>query len=213
MPEKNQASQQGKKPMDPKKLLMITAVTVLVIIAAILVDSAIRYPRCEDETAALNVVIQKVLPSVDEIAEDEGFSLTVQEIDNIGDSDYYPILITRIPKCEDGEGAKHVVETRVIPSTSFGGQVDLNLLDGVSFNEEPYFVVEASRTADGKKEVLETYYVRAKNSQPYTFKDENTLTPAAEEEELSVLTVYIRIKDSQVFLRDETTGQLVPYGG
>ena len=62
MPEKNQASQQGKKPMDPKKLLMITAVTVLVIIAAILVDSAIRYPRGEDETAALNVVIQKVLP-------------------------------------------------------------------------------------------------------------------------------------------------------
>ena len=89
----------------------------------------------------------------------------------------------------------------------------IDLMKYLSENSYPGRGIVIGRTADGKKEVLETYYVRAKNSQPYTFKDENTLTPAAEEEELPVLTVYIRIKDSQVFLRDETTGQLVPYGG
>lgn len=209
MPEKKET----KKAMEPKKLLLITAVLVLVIVAAILVDSAIRYPRCEDETAALNVVIQKVLPSVDEIADDEGFSLTVQDMENIGNSDYYPILITRVPKCEDGESAKRVVENRVLPGIASGGQIDLELKPDVTLAEEPYFVVEASRQADGKKEILETYYVRAKNSQPYVFKDENTITPVVEEEELPIVTVYVRIKDSQPFLRDETSGQLVPYGG
>ena len=62
----------NKKPVDVKKLVLIAAVTVVVVLAAILVDNMIRHPRCQDETGALNVVIQKVLPSLDELADDGG---------------------------------------------------------------------------------------------------------------------------------------------
>ncbi len=97
--------------------------------------------------------------------------------------------------------------------------MELTLLDGVtmmdaqSMTELPYFVVEVSRTTDGKKEVLETIYVRQKNSQPFVIQQEGVLTPLAEEEELLIATIYVRIKDSQPFQKDDTTGQLVPYGG
>ena len=39
------------------------------------------------------------------------------------------------------------------------------------------------------------------------------LTAAADEVEDPIATVYVRIKDSQPFHKDDTTGQLVPYGG
>ena len=211
--------QPEKKKMNGKKLALIAGVTVLVIIAAVLVDNMIRNPRCRDETDAMNVIIQKVLPSLDEIADDEGFGLEVQELETIGDSDYYPVFITRFPKCPDEAEAKRVVENRVLPDMNTGGEVELTLLDGVtmmdaqSMTELPYFVVEVSRTTDGKKEVLETIYVRQKNSQPFVIQQEGVLTPLAEEEELLIATIYVRIKDSQPFQKDDTTGQLVPYGG
>ncbi len=209
----------NKKPVDVKKLVLIAAVTVVVVLAAILVDNMIRHPRCQDETGALNVVIQKVLPSLDELADDEGFALEVKDIETIGDAEHYPVAVRRVPKCEDGEAAKRVVENRVLPDMNTGGEVELTLLDGVttmdaqSMTELPYFVVEVSRTTDGKKEVLETIYVRQKNSQPFVIQQEGVLTPLAEEEELLIATIYVRIKDSQPFQKDDTTGQLVPYGG
>lgn len=209
----------NKKPMDVKKLVIIAAVTVAVVVAAILVDNMIRHPRCQDETGALNVVIQKVLASLDELADDEGFALNVKDMETIGDDDYYPVTVLRVPKCEDGEAAKRVVENRVLPGMTSGGEVELTLLDGVTMMDAdtmtdlPYFVVEVSRTADGKKEVLDTIYVRQKNSQPFVIREEGVLTPLAEEEELLIATIYVRIKDSQPFQKDDTTGQLVPYGG
>ena len=75
MPHNKAGSQPARKPMDKKKLLTIAAVTAAVVVVAVLVDSMIRNPRAKDETDAMNVVIQKVLPSLDEIAPDEGFGL------------------------------------------------------------------------------------------------------------------------------------------
>ena len=115
----------NKKPVDVKKLVLIAAVTVVVVLAAILVDNMIRHPRCQDETGALNVVIQKVLPSLDELADDEGFALEVKDIETIGDAEHYPVAVRRVPKCEDGEAAKRVVENRVLPDMNTGGEVEL----------------------------------------------------------------------------------------
>lgn len=212
MEQRKETSQQ-KKPMDVKKMLIIAAVTVGVIIVAILIDNMIRNPRVEDETAALNVVIAKVLPSLDEIADDEGFAMFVQELEHIGNDNYYPVYITRIPKCEDGEGAKRVVEKRILPGIASGGQIDLTLLPEVTIEDFPYYVVEASQTNEGQKTVLGTYHVRKKNSQPFRLEADGTLTPLADEEELPVTTIYVMIKNSQVFQKDNTTGQLIPYGG
>lgn len=212
MQKKKETSQQ-KKPMDVKKMLIIAAVTVGVIIFAILLDNMIRNPRVEDETAALNVVIAKVLPSLDEIADDEAFAMAVQDMERIGKDNYYPVFITRVPKCEDGEGAKKVVENRILPGIASGGEIDLVLHTSATIEEERYFVVEANRIADGKKEIIGTYYVRQKTSQPFRREADGTLTPLAEEEELPVTTIYVMIKNSGVFQKDNTTGQLIPYGG
>ena len=214
MPHKKANSQPAKKPMDKKKILTIAAVTVVVVLVAILVDSMIRNPRCKDETDAMNVIIQKVLPSLDEIADDEGFGLEVKEIETIGSDDYYPVYITRFPKCEGGEAAKQVVENRVLPSMESGGDADLTLLEDQEIEGLKYFVVEVSRTGeDGKKEVLSTVYVKAKNSQPFVKGEDGALEPAAEQEEIPITTIYVKIKNSQPFVKDDTTGQLVPYGG
>lgn len=214
MPNTKSNAQPEKKPMDLKKLALIAAVTVVVVIIAILVDNMIRNPRCKDETGAINVIIQKVLPSLDEIADDEGFGLEVQELETIGDSDYYPVFITRFPKCEDEESAKRVVKDRVLPDIAPDGQVDLTMLESQVIEEQSYYVVEVSRAGEGKKEVVATVFVQAKNSRPYLLSADGTkLTPAAEQEELPITTIYVRTKNSQPFRKDDTSGQLVPYGG
>ena len=206
--------QPEKKKMNGKTLALIAGVTVLVIIAAVLVDNMIRNPRCRDETDAMNVIIQKVLPSLDEIADDEGFGLEVQELETIGDSDYYPVFITRFPKCEDGENAKRVVENRVLPNIAPGEAVELTLKESEVIDDQSFFVVEASREKEGAKETFATVYVQAKNSLPYLLAEDGvTLNPAAEQEELPITTIYVRIKNSQPFRKDDTSGQLVPYGG
>lgn len=213
MSQNKEKAQPAKKPMDVKKIAIIAAVTILVIICAIFVDNAVRNPKCEDETAALNVVIQQVLPALDELADDEGFSLEVQEIETIGNVQYYPVFIIRYPKCSDSVSARRIVEERVLPGMVSGGEVELTYLRTENIDNERYFVVEVNRTADSKKEVLNTIYVRAQNSQPFTKDADGNLVAAAEEEEVPLATAYVRIKDSQAFHKDDTTGQLIPYGG
>lgn len=213
MSQKNEKAQAAKKPMDMKKIIIIAVVTVVVVLAAILVDNAVRNPKCEDETAALNVVIQKVLPVLDELADDEGFSLEVQEMETIGNAQYYPVFVIRYPKCEDNAAAKRVVEERVLPGIVSGGQVDVTFLRNETIEGERYYVIEVSRITDGKKELLSTVYVREQNSQPFTKDASGALVAAADEVEDPIATVYVRIKDSQAFHKDDTTGQLVPYGG
>lgn len=213
MSQNNEKAQAAKKPMDMKKIIIIAVVTVVVVLAAILVDNAVRNPKCEDETAALNVVIQKVLPVLDELADDEGFSLEVQEMETIGNTQYYPVFVIRYPKCEDNAAAKRVVEERVLPGIVSGGQVDVTFLRNETIEDERYYVIEVSRITDGKKELLSTVYVREQNSQPFTKDAQGKLVAAADEVEDPIATVYVRIKDSQAFHKDDTTGQLVPYGG
>ena len=217
MSHKKANPQPAKKPMDKKKIITIAVVTVVVIIAAILVDNMIRNPRCKDETDAMNVIIQKVLPSLDEIADDEGFGLEVKELETIGDAEYYPVYITRFPKCEDADAAKRVVNDRVLPTlegVSAGDVIDLEVLETVTMSDDlPYFPVVVRRTVDGEKKVVNTVFVKAKNSQPFLKGEDGKLTAAAEQEELPITTIYVKTKNSQPFVKDNTTGQLIPYGG
>lgn len=212
LPTTNETIQPAKKTMDVKRIAVIAGVTVLVILAAVFMDNAIRNPLCEDETAAINVVIQKVLPGLDELGPDEGFALDVQEIENIGAIQYYPVFITRYPKCDDSVAARRVVEERVLPGMVSGGEVQLSYLRTESINNERYYVVTVNRITDGKKEILSTVYVQEYNSQPFIKDGNGELIAAAEEEEIPLRTAYVRIKDSQPFYKDDTTGQLIPYG-
>lgn len=202
----------AKKPMNVKKIAIIAGVTVLVILAAIIVDSIIRYPRCKDETSALNVVIQKVLPYVDELGDEEGFGLEVQEIETIGNAQYYPVFMTRFPMCEDSTAARRVVEERVLPVMSDAEGAQISFLRTESIDRNRYYVVEISRIVDGKKEVLSIVYVREQNSQPFVRDIGGDLVAVVEEEEIPLNTAYVRIRDSKAFHRDDTTGQLIPYG-
>lgn len=213
MSQKQEKAQPAKKPMDVKKIAIIAGVTVLVILAAVLLDNAVRNPTCEDETAALNVVIQKVLPGLDELGDDEGFSLAVQEVETIGNAQYYPVFIIRYPKCDDSVAARRIVEEQVLPGMSNAAGAELSYLRTETIEKERYYVVEVNRTAGDKKEVLSTVYVREQNSQPFTKDASGALVAAAEEVEVPLTTAYVRIRDSQAFHKDDTTGQLIPYGG
>lgn len=212
MDQKNEMAQPAKKNMDVKKIAIIAGVTILVILAAIFVDNAIRNPWCEDETAAINVVIQKVLPVMDELGDEEGFALDVQEIERIGNTQYYPVFITRYPWCEDSATARRIVEERVLPGMA-APDAQLSFLRTESINNERYYLVEVSRITGGKKEILSTVYVQEWNSQPFVKDADGGLTALADEEEIPLRTAYVRISDSQPFYRDDTTGQLVPFQG
>ena len=209
----NEMAAPAKKTIDVKKIAIIAGVTVLVVLAAIFVDNAIRNPWCEDETAAINVVLQKVIPLMDEIGDDEGFELDVQEIESIGNTQYYPVFVIRYPKCDDSVAARRVVEERVLPDLASGGEVQLSYLRTESINNKRYYMVEVNRIVDGKKEVLSTVYVMEQNSQPFVKDESGELVAAAEEEGIPLHTAYVRIRDSQPFYRDDTTGQLVPFVG
>jgi len=213
MSQKNEKAQPAKKPMDMKKIAMIAAVIILVIVLAIFLDNAVRNPKCKDETAALNVVIQDVLPALDELGDDEGFSLECQEIETIGSAQYYPVFITRYPKCDDSVAARRVVEEQVLPGMASGGEIELSYMRTESIDNNKYYVVEMRRVTDGKKEVLSTVYVREQNSQPFTKDADGKLVAAADEVAIPLDTAYVRIKDSQAFHKDDTTGQLIPYNG
>lgn len=212
MTQTNENVQPAKKPMNVKKIAIIAGVTVLVILAAILVDSAIRNPRCRDETDALNVLIQKVLPGLDELADNEGFALDVQEIEKIGTTEYYPVFITRYPRCDDGATARRVVEERVLPDMNLSSaDVQLDVMRTEAIGSDRYYVVDVSRITGGKKEILATIYVQEQNAQPFT-KDENgELVEAAEEVGVPLRTAYVRLRDSKPFYKDDTTGRLIPY--
>ncbi len=111
-----------------RRLLTIAAVTALVVLAAVLVDRAVRNPPCRDGAAALAVVEQKVLPGLEGLSAGEGHALEAGERETLGGSGYYPVAVF----LEEGE---------------------------------PPF-----------------------------------------------LTVYVRAKDSRPFVRDGSTGQLIPWG-
>lgn len=206
-------AQPAKKKMDVKRIAIIAGVTIVIIVAAIFVDNAIRNPWCEDETAALNAVFQRALPFMDELGDDEGFELDVQAIENIGNTQYYPVLITRFPKCDDSVEARRVVEERVLPDMAGGKDAQLNFLRTESISNERYYVVEVTRIADGKKEILSTVYVQEQNSQPFVKDQSGELVAVAEEEAIPLRTAYVRIRDSQAFYKDDTTGRLVPFAG
>ena len=107
-----------------------------------------------------------------------------------------------------------VVENRVLPNIAPGEAVELTLKESEVIDDQSFFVVEASRETEGAKETFATVYVQAKNSLPYLLAEDGvTLNPAAEQEELPITTIYVRIKNSQPFRKDDTSGQLVPYGG
>lgn len=208
-----QQAQPAKKPMDVKKIAIIAGVTVLVILVAIFVDSTIRYPKCQDETSAINVVIQNVLPYLDELADDEGFGLDVQEIETIGTAQYYPVIMTRFPKCDDSVMARRIVEERVIPNMNNAAGAKMSYLRSESIDNYRYYVVEVYREVGDQRETLSVIYVCEQNSQPFVRDINDNFIPVAEEEEIPLGTSYVRIRDSQAFYKDDTTGQLIPYGG
>lgn len=212
MTQTNGTAKPAKKPMNVKKIAIIAGVTVLVILVAILVDNAIRNPRCKDETTAINMVIQKVLPYVDELGDEEGFGLDVQEIETIGNAQYYPVLMTRFPMCEDSTMARRVVEERVLPDMDDAEGAQLSYLRSQTIDRNRYYVIEVSRIVDGKKEILSVVYVRQQNSQPFVQDISGELIPVADEEEILLGTAYVRTKDSKAFHKDDTSGQLIPYG-
>lgn len=212
MPQKNEMAGSAKKPMDVKRIAIIAGVTVLVIAAAIFVDNAIRNPWCEDETAAINAVIQKALPVMDELGDDEGFALDVLDIQIIGNIQYYPVLITRYPRCEDNAMARRVVEERVLPGMEDSDGAEVNYLRTESFENERHYAFEVSRIVGGKKEILSTVYVREQNSQPFVKGPDGRLVAVADEEEVPLRTAYVRLRDSRPFYKDNTTGQLIPFG-
>ena len=115
-----------------KKILTFVVVAVVIVAVAAVVDYFVRHPQCEDETAALNIVIQKVLHTVDAIGPEDPFSMESLELTQIEGDRYYPVRLCRGE--EDGS-------------------------------------------------------------------------------ETEVALVYVREKDSLIFIKDETTNQLVPYGG
>ena len=117
------------RPGSAGRLPAIAAVTVLVVLGAVLVDRAIHDPPCQDGAAAVAVVEREALPALEELPAGEDYALEAGEPETVGESVYYPVAV-------------------------FAG-----------------------------------------------------------EDELPVLTVYVRARDSRPFLRDGTTGQLIPYGG
>ncbi len=114
-----------------KKTLIIVAVIVAVIVVAAVIDHAIRHPRTENETDAMNQIFgQGVISNNPEITYDTPVTINVLEMETIDGKDYYP--------------------------------------------------VEVIAGDEGSEKLYGPYYVR--------------------------------LSDSQIFLKDGTTGQLVPYG-
>lgn len=199
-----------KGPGSGRKLLLIAAVTALVVFAAVLMDRTIRNPPCRDETDALNVVTQKVLPTVKEIAGDEGYALDAGERETIGERDYYPVAVSRVVRCRDGEAAKEVVRVRVAPHLAGVGPYVYDFMGEVTREGELYYEV---KFGDSHGDARSTIYVRAKDSKPFIRWEDGTISAAfPEKDEPPVLTVYVRTRDSRPFLRDGTSGRLVPYG-
>ena len=111
------AVQAKKKPgkIDVKKTLTVLAVVILLIAVAAFVDHIIRNPKCEDETAALNVAIQKILPSLDELGPDDPFSMESLERITLEGKAYYPVRICRV---EAGDSETEVALIYVRESNS-----------------------------------------------------------------------------------------------
>lgn len=197
------------RPGSAGRLLFIAAVTVLVVLGAVLVDRAIHDPPCRDGAAALEVVEREILPTM----EGEDYALEAGEPETIGENSYYPVTVSRVVRCRDGEAAKRVIEVRVAPHLAGVAPYVYDFIGEVALEGELYYEV---KFGDSHGDGRDTFYVRARDSQPFYVREDGTMNaePAfPEEDEPPVLTVYVRTRDSRPFLRDGTTGQLIPCGG
>lgn len=97
MAEHRKKATNSRKKLDRKKLITILVVVVVIVAAAALLDHAVRHPKCEDETDALNWLLQNVVLAMPEIGEDDGFSLEALEPETIDGKLYYPVQIYRKP--------------------------------------------------------------------------------------------------------------------
>lgn len=203
-------TKESTRPGSLRRLLAIAAVTALVVLAAVLVDRAVRNPPCRTGAAALAVVEQKVLPSMESLSAGEDYALEAGERETMGGSDYYPVAVSRVVPCRDGEAAKGVIEARVAPHLAGVAPYVYDFMGEVTVEGELYYEVKfGDAWGDGRS----TFYVRARDSRPFLLWEDGTISAAfPEENEPLVLTVYVRTKDSRPFLRDGTSGQLVPYG-
>ena len=100
----------SKKVPAKKKLLLIAGVILAVVLVAAGVDYVVRNPRCTDEVAALNVVIKKVLMAVDEIGNDDPFSMEVMDNETIDGKEYYVIRLTNNKTGEEVEVGRYYVK-------------------------------------------------------------------------------------------------------
>lgn len=99
-----------KKAPSKKKLLIIAGVILAVVLIAVGVDYAVRNPRCTDEVAALNVVIKDVLMAVDEIGNDDPFSMEVMDNEVVDGKEYFVIRLTNDKTGEEVEVGRYYVK-------------------------------------------------------------------------------------------------------
>ena len=67
------------RPGSAGRLPAIAAVTVLVVLGAVLVDRAIHDPPCQDGAAAVAVVEREALPALEELPAGEDYALEAGE--------------------------------------------------------------------------------------------------------------------------------------
>lgn len=99
-----------KKVPSKKKLLIIAGVILAVVLIAVGVDYAVRNPQCTDEVAALNVVIKDVLMAVDEIGNDDPFSMEVMDNEVVDGKKYFVIRLTNDKTGEEVEVSRYYVK-------------------------------------------------------------------------------------------------------
>ncbi len=109
-PEELNENLGGKKAPSKKKMLTIAGIIAALILVAAGVDYMVRNPRCTDEVAALNVVIQKVLMSVDEISNEDPFSMEVLDNEVIGGKEYFVIRLTNDKTGEEVEVGRYYIK-------------------------------------------------------------------------------------------------------
>lgn len=82
-----------KKKVSSRQIVVTAVAIVVVLIAAILIDDAIRNPRVESEMDAINVFISEVLHVTTAIDDDDPFSIECLDMEQIGGTDYYPVVL------------------------------------------------------------------------------------------------------------------------
>ena len=87
-----------------KKALVIIAVIAVVVLIAYGIDDSIRNPVCEDETAALILIHNEIVPGLNEIPDDSELNLTVEEGRKIEGTVYYQVTLRVLADENDKEG-------------------------------------------------------------------------------------------------------------